>query len=78
MSTVRDLIPYELGGTVDLVLAPEGVRCRLELPTDCLSNDREPASEGHRTFYHREPVKPELSFHQPRKRLASGLASLGT
>ena len=40
-STIRDLIPYELGGTVDLVLAPEGVRCRLELPADCLSNDHE-------------------------------------
>ena len=24
-STIRDLIPYEVGGTVDLVLAPEGV-----------------------------------------------------
>jgi len=33
-STIRDLIPYEFGGTVDLVLAPEGVRCRLELPPD--------------------------------------------
>ena len=44
-STIRDLIPYEFGGTVDLVLAPEGVRCRLELPADCLSNDREPVSE---------------------------------
>ena len=45
MSTIRDLIPYEFAGTVDLVLAPEGVRCRLELPDDCLSNDREPVSE---------------------------------
>jgi PAS domain S-box-containing protein len=45
MSTIRDLIPYEFAGTVDLVLAPEGVRCRLELPADCLSNDREPVSE---------------------------------
>ena len=45
MSTIRDLIPYELGGTVDLLLAPEGVRCHLELPADCLSNDREPVSE---------------------------------
>ncbi len=45
MSTIRDLIPYELAGTVDLVFAPEGVRCRLELPADCLSNDREPVSE---------------------------------
>ena len=37
-STIRDLIPYEFGGAVDLVLAPEGVRCRLELPSDWLSN----------------------------------------
>jgi PAS domain S-box-containing protein len=34
MSTIRDLIPYELGGAVDLVLAPDGARCRLELPAD--------------------------------------------
>ena len=45
-STIRDLIPYELGGAVDFVLAPEGVRCRLELPSRWLSNDREPVSEG--------------------------------
>jgi PAS domain S-box-containing protein len=38
-STIRDLIPYELGGTVDFALAPEGVRCRLELPADWLGND---------------------------------------
>ena len=44
-STIRDLIPYEFGGTVDLVLAPEGVRCRLGLPADWLGNDREPVSE---------------------------------
>jgi PAS domain S-box-containing protein len=36
-NTIRDLIPYELGGTVDLVLAPEGARCRLELPAAWLS-----------------------------------------
>jgi PAS domain S-box-containing protein len=35
-STIRDLIPYEFGGAVDLVLAPDGVRCRLELPADWL------------------------------------------
>jgi two-component sensor histidine kinase len=33
-STIRDLIPYEFGGKVDLVFAPEGVRYRLELPAD--------------------------------------------
>ena len=44
-STIRDLIPHEFGGTVDLVLAPEGVRCRLGLPADWLGNDRQPFSE---------------------------------
>jgi two-component sensor histidine kinase len=37
--TIRDLIPYELGGTVDLSLATEGVRCRMEIPATWLSND---------------------------------------
>jgi len=30
-SLIRDLIPYELGGTVDLVFAPDGVNCKIEL-----------------------------------------------
>src|SRR5262249_5300385 len=29
---IRDLIPHELGGKVDLVLAPEGVSCQIEIP----------------------------------------------
>jgi len=45
-STICDLIPYEFGGTVDLVPAPDGVRCRLELPADWLINDGEPASRA--------------------------------
>jgi PAS domain S-box-containing protein len=44
-TTIRDLIPYEFGGTVDLVLASDGARCRVELPADCLRNDSEPDSE---------------------------------
>src|SRR5262245_35696265 len=44
MSTVRDLIPYEFGGTVDLVLALDGVCCRLELPANWFSNDSEALS----------------------------------
>jgi two-component sensor histidine kinase len=44
-STIRDVIPYEFGGTVDLVLAPEGARCRLELPSDWLGNDTNAYSE---------------------------------
>jgi PAS domain S-box-containing protein len=35
-STIRDLIPYEFGGAVDLTFAPEGVKCRLELPDNWL------------------------------------------
>ena len=38
-TVIRELVPYELGGTVDLVLAPEGVRCRLEIPIDWLTSD---------------------------------------
>jgi PAS domain S-box-containing protein len=45
-STIRDLIPYEFGGMVDLVLAAGGVRCRLELPADWLSDDGLPVSEA--------------------------------
>jgi two-component sensor histidine kinase len=36
-SVVRELIPYELGGAVDLALAREGVRCRLEIPGERLT-----------------------------------------
>jgi PAS domain S-box-containing protein len=38
MSTIRDLIPYEFGGVVDLAFAPTGVQCRLELPAMWLNN----------------------------------------
>ena len=31
---IRDLIPYEIGGKVDLLFEPEGVRCRIELPLE--------------------------------------------
>jgi two-component sensor histidine kinase len=42
MSTIRDLIPYEFGGTVDLAFAPAGVKCCLELPAAWLINTGEP------------------------------------
>ena len=34
MEVIRDLIPYELGGTVDLAFASDGLRCRLEIPAE--------------------------------------------
>jgi two-component sensor histidine kinase len=30
-SLIRDLIPHELGGTVNLVFAPDGVNCKIEI-----------------------------------------------
>jgi two-component sensor histidine kinase len=38
---IRNLIPYELGGTVDLAFEPAGVRCRIALPA---RRDREGAA----------------------------------
>ena len=58
-STIRDLIPYEFGGTVDLVLAPEGVRCRLELPAEWLGNDRQPFQRPPH-MHHGERRSPNL------------------
>ncbi len=36
-SIIRELIPFELGGKVELVFASEGIRCRLEIPGDWIS-----------------------------------------
>jgi two-component sensor histidine kinase len=38
-SIVREVIPFELGGIVDLVFAADGVRCRLEIPADWVSEE---------------------------------------
>jgi hypothetical protein len=32
-----DLIPYELDGAVDLEFAPDGLRCRIEIPLKWMS-----------------------------------------
>ena len=37
---IRNLIPYELGGVVDLVFDAAGVRCRIELPSSAWSQTR--------------------------------------
>jgi hypothetical protein len=34
---VRELIPYELGGTVEYQLSPEGAQCQMDIPLDRLS-----------------------------------------
>ncbi len=36
-SVITELVPYELGGTAQLVFSPEGVRCRLDIPNTWLA-----------------------------------------
>jgi PAS domain S-box-containing protein len=38
-SVVRELVPFELGGTVDLVFARDGLQCRLEIPGEWVSSN---------------------------------------
>jgi PAS domain S-box-containing protein len=38
MEIIRDVIPYELGGRVDLSFPADGLCCRLEIPAQWLSN----------------------------------------
>jgi two-component sensor histidine kinase len=38
-SIVREVIPFELGGSVDLVFAADGVQCRLEIPAEWVGNE---------------------------------------
>jgi PAS domain S-box-containing protein len=52
-SIIRELIPYEFAGTVDLVPAPEGIQCRLILPADWLANEDQPLH-----LHHGETEKP--------------------
>src|SRR5262245_61335656 len=40
-STIRDLIPYEFGGSVDLAFFSTGVQCRLELPANWFTHGTE-------------------------------------
>ena len=39
-SIIRELIPFELGGAVELSFAAEGTRCRLEIPAEWVSKGR--------------------------------------
>jgi NO-binding membrane sensor protein with MHYT domain/two-component sensor histidine kinase len=41
-SVISDLIPYELGGMVDIAYATDGVRCRIEFPLEQASGHDRP------------------------------------
>lgn len=43
-SIIRELIPFELGGVVDLALACDGLRCLMEIPAEWISA-RHPAND---------------------------------
>jgi two-component sensor histidine kinase len=60
-SIIRDLIPYEFGGTVDLVFALQGVRCRVELSAEWLSDTAANPVSGS-SWASIEPVKPEAGY----------------
>ena len=45
-SIIRELIPFEFGGAVELSIATEGTRCRLEIPGEWASRGRERSEEG--------------------------------
>jgi PAS domain S-box-containing protein len=63
-STIRDLIPYEFGGTVELVLAQQGARCRIELPANWLASEV-PQTVAHASD-HSEPESPVIGIgHRP-------------
>jgi hypothetical protein len=68
-STICDLIPYEFGGTVELVLAPNGVRCHLELPADWLIGVSEKRiRQNGVTLPTQVPKSPSLEFREHIKR----------
>jgi two-component sensor histidine kinase len=41
-SVIREIVPYELGGTVDHELVTGGVRCRVEIPATWLNSTQTP------------------------------------
>jgi len=43
---IRELIPFELGGAVELTFPPEGTRCRLEIPGEWAGKGRPKVEEG--------------------------------
>jgi two-component sensor histidine kinase len=54
---IRNLIPYELNGTVDLVFALDGLRCDMHIPLAALSDDHR---DGRPRLINSEPREREL------------------
>jgi two-component sensor histidine kinase len=54
---IRNLIPYELDGTVDLAFEPEGLRCDIDIPLAALGDDNR---EGSLRIVNLEPREQEI------------------
>jgi two-component sensor histidine kinase len=44
---ISELIPFELGGTVELAFPGDGVRCRMEIPAEWVRNEPEGRGPAH-------------------------------
>jgi NO-binding membrane sensor protein with MHYT domain/two-component sensor histidine kinase len=57
-SVISDLVPYELGGMVDIAYATDGIRCRIEFPLkEASGHDRPTSLNGPRSNRHDGRVK---------------------
>jgi two-component sensor histidine kinase len=64
-SIVRELIPFELGGEVNLIFAADGLRCRMEIPSDWIS------AEGSQQLVCQDPSGPMGAQAMTTAKLAS-------
>jgi len=70
---ICDLIPYELGGTVDINYAIDGVLCRIEFPLEQASDhDRLTAHNGSRSDRH-DDDRVKGSWKEPHRNLEGAL-----
>jgi PAS domain S-box-containing protein len=64
-SVIRDLIPYELGGTADYVLAADGVRCKFEIPARWLRRRTSQHDAFNRPTARTVVINPHIAFTKP-------------
>jgi two-component sensor histidine kinase len=51
MEVIRELVPYQLGGTVDLAFAPGGVSCEIAFPATELQGAQPPCPRSGRPIH---------------------------
>ena len=63
MSVIRDLIPYELDGTVEYTLAPDGAHCTIKIPAPWISMPDAPADLVSPIVASSQPSRPLRLVH---------------